>query len=102
MLPVGIVMVCLGSTPLLWGNDWPDYRGPTGQGLVAGGSYPLRWSPTENIAWKQDIPGKGWSSPVVYAGRVFLTTAVPAENKAGSDQSLRALCLDAATGKILW
>ena len=63
------------------------------------GALPTIWSPDKNVAWKQEIPGKGWSSPVVAGGRVYLTTAVPGD---GGDQSLRTLCLDAAKGNIAW
>jgi outer membrane protein assembly factor BamB len=83
-------------------DDWPEFRGPTGQGLVAKGSLPIKWSPTTNVAWKKAIPGKGWSSPVVVKERIYLTTAVPVADSATRDQSLQALCLDARTGKILW
>ena len=85
--------------PLAKADDWPEFRGPTGQGLVGKGSLPTTWSKDKNVVWKQEIPGKGWSSPVVAGGRVYLTTAVPQEN---GDQSLRALCLNAAKGDILW
>jgi outer membrane protein assembly factor BamB len=78
-------------------DDWPEFRGPTGQGHVRGG-LPTEWGPEKNVAWKQDIPGEGWSSPVVCAGRVYLTVAVPGP----TGYSLRALCLDAKDGKILW
>jgi hypothetical protein len=81
-------------------EDWPEFRGPTGQGHYAGKGLPTEWSDTKNVAWKQPVPGKGWSSPIVQAGRVYLTTAVPVEGS--KDQSLRALCLDAASGKLLW
>jgi outer membrane protein assembly factor BamB len=50
------------------------------------------------VTWRKEIPGLGWSSPVVGEGKIFLTTAVPS----GRDQSLRALCLDARTGDVLW
>jgi outer membrane protein assembly factor BamB len=81
------------------GEDWSEFRGPTGQGTYQG-RLPTEWSDTHNVAWKQAIPGKGWSSPVVAGGCIYLTTAVPV---AGSeDLSLRALCLDARTGKVLW
>src|SRR5688572_22628806 len=56
--------------------DWPQFRGPTGQGL-ASGPLPVEWGPDRNVRWKTPIPGLGWSSPVVAGGRVFLTTAVP-------------------------
>jgi outer membrane protein assembly factor BamB len=52
--------------------------------------------------WKQPIPGKGWSSPIIFDGRIYLTAAVPGENEGQAAQSLRVLALDAATGKILW
>jgi outer membrane protein assembly factor BamB len=81
------------------GEDWPEFRGPTGQGL-AQGALPLEWGPAKNVAWKQPIPGSGWSSPVVVAGRVYLTSAVPAGKN--GDQSLQAICLDAKTGKTVW
>lgn len=81
-------------------ENWPEFRGPTGQGTYAGKNLPIEWSKTKNVAWKQAIPGKGWSSPIVQDGRVYLTTAAPiADSK---DLSLRALCLNAADGKILW
>jgi outer membrane protein assembly factor BamB len=80
-------------------GDWPQFRGPTGQGLAIG-ELPTMWSAQKNIVWKQAIPGKGWSSPIVVGGRVYLTTAVPV--KGGEDLSLEALCLDAENGNVLW
>ena len=59
---------------------------------------PTRWSQTENVRWKQAIPGNGWSSPVYLGNQIFLTTAA----SEGASFSLHALSLDAATGKILW
>jgi outer membrane protein assembly factor BamB len=84
------------------GEDWPEFRGPTGQGIIRKGKPPpIEWSPTKDVAWKQPIPGNGWSSPVVAEGRVYLTTSVPKDGPE-NDQSLQALCLDAESGKILW
>ncbi len=85
----------------LGADDWPEFRGPTGMGIARGG-LPMEWGPTRNVVWKQTIPGKGWSSPIVVAGRVYLTTSVPTAGRQDGDQSLRALCLDAQTGKTLW
>ena len=91
------------STGVVRADDWPEFRGPTGQGH-AKGALPTEWGPEKNIAWKRMIPGGGWSSPVVYQGRIYLTTSVPIEKDANENngQSLRALCLDAKTSKILW
>src|SRR3989442_1781042 len=58
-------------------ESWPDFRGPTGQGHYAGKNLPIEWSTTKNVAWKTAIPGKGWSSPIVLAGRVYVTSALP-------------------------
>ncbi len=80
-------------------ENWTEFRGANGQGTSAAKQLPVEWSTTKNVAWKQAIPGEGWSSPVVVDGRVYLTAAVhPDANK----QSLRALCLDARTGKTIW
>jgi outer membrane protein assembly factor BamB len=101
--------VCLLVGLLLtWGTadataeDWPEFRGPTGQGLSSATSLPVNWDVQSNVRWKIAIPGKGWSSPIVHDGHVFLTTAVPSGDDPPRQQSLRALCLDAATGKTLW
>jgi len=55
-------------------GDWPRWRGPNDNGM-ARGDAPLRWSDEEHIAWKAAVPGRGFSSPVVWGDRIFLTTA---------------------------
>src|ERR1043165_8272650 len=82
------------------GENWSEFRGPTGQGHYGGKNLPVEWSTTKNVVWKQPIPGKGWSSPIVLDGRIYLTTAVPIEGS--KDLSLQAICLDAQKGKQLW
>ena len=83
-------------------EDWSEFRGPTGQGHYRGDDLPVTWDAKKNVVWATAIPGKGWSSPVVAAGRVFLTTAVEktSTGKGNSPQSLRFIALDAASGKI--
>jgi outer membrane protein assembly factor BamB len=76
-------------------QEWPQFRGPDGQGHARGEGFPVEWSEARNVAWKTTVPGRGWSSPVVGGGRVWLTTAV----KAGRDTSLRLLAFDAASGQ---
>lgn len=56
-------------------GSWPDWRGPTNNGM-APGDAPLKWSDTEHVAWKVTVPGKGNSSPVIWGDRIFLTTAI--------------------------
>ena len=76
-------------------DDWPEFRGPTGQGHAPDAGVPLTWSETENVTWKVPVPGLGWSSPVVADGRIWLTSAVT-DPVTGS--SLRLLAYDVATG----
>ncbi len=76
-------------------QDWPQFRGPTGQGHAPDAAVPITWSETENVTWKTPVPGRGWSSPVVAGGRIWLTTALT-DTAAGS--SLRLLSYDVRTG----
>jgi outer membrane protein assembly factor BamB len=80
---------------LFLAQDWPEFRGPTGQGLSDQTGLPLTWSETRNVQWKTEIPGRGWSSPAILGDRIWLTTATD------NERSLRAICLDRATGTIL-
>ena len=89
----------LTACPLLRGEDWPEFRGPTGQGTSTAIGLPTEWSATKNVAWKVPVPGAGWSSPAISGGRIFLTTGVP---NASGGVSLRALALDVASGRALW
>jgi outer membrane protein assembly factor BamB len=79
----------------LLGEDWPEFRGPGGQGHSAEKGLPISWSKSKNIAWKTDIPGLGWSSPVIRGEKIWLTTALD------EGRSLRVLCLDRNNGKII-
>lgn len=83
-------------------EDWTQFRGSSGQGVSAEKNLPVEWSTAKNVAWQVSVPGKGWSSPIVFKGRVYLTTAVKPDGAEGKERSLRALCLDAKTGKTLW
>jgi len=80
----------------LLAENWPGWRGPHGDGISSEKNVPIKWSRTENIAWKTAIPGRGLSSPIVWEDRVFLTTCLP-------DREDRLLmCLDRNNGKVLW
>ena len=87
----------LGISPLNAAEtEWPQFRGPTGQGVSAAVKVPTGWNATTHIAWKVAIPGSGWSSPVLSNGRLYLTTATGQPD--GTDVKLHALCIDAASG----
>src|SRR5437016_5951048 len=80
-------------------DSWPEFRGPTGQGISSATNVPVRWSTTNNVVWRTEIPGQGWSSPVVAQGRIYLTTALAGN---GGTVSLEALCINAADGTMRW
>lgn len=75
--------------------EWPQFRGPNGQGHSDAKGLPLTWSETENVTWKTSIPGKGWSSPVIASNQIWMTTSSDDGN------SLRAICVDQSTGQLL-
>lgn len=98
--------------------EWPQFRGPEARGVAENPALPDRWTATENVAWKTDIPGRGWSSPIVTRGRVVLTTVVnQAEGETprkglyfGGDRpeppdsihEWYVICLDLESGEELW
>lgn len=75
---------------------WPRWRGPSGQGVVDGTSYPDRWSETTNVVWRTEVPGRGNSSPIVWGDRIFLTTG-----RTGG-RRLSVLCFRRSDGEFLW
>jgi outer membrane protein assembly factor BamB len=106
------------------GANWPQWRGPSGQGISNEKNLPADWSPTKNIKWKTAIAGRGHSSPIVWGNKIFLTTAVegpivqgakavthfddgkeylhPDSVGADHQHAFMVICLDRDTGKILW
>jgi len=86
--------VALMATLAEAGENWPQFRGPTCDGHSDARGLPRTWSETDHVVWKTPIPGRGWSSPVVWGEQVWLTTAT-------ADGTVRsALCVDRRTGTI--
>lgn len=106
------------SVQVVAADHWPQFRGPNAAGVSTNASLPDKWSATENVAWKTDLPGRSWSSPIVWGDRVFLTAVMnsgeseapkkglyfggerPVPSK--SEHQWKVLCLDLATGKVQW
>ncbi|HEX2342317.1 MAG TPA: PQQ-binding-like beta-propeller repeat protein [Vicinamibacterales bacterium] len=93
-LALAVLICAIGS--VVRGEDWPAFRGPTGQGHSTEQGLPLEWSESRNMVWKVPVPGAGWSSPVVANGRVWVTTTAGDRGR-----SLRALAFDVETGREL-
>ncbi|MBC8868694.1 MAG: PQQ-binding-like beta-propeller repeat protein [Planctomycetes bacterium] len=91
-----VLFLILLSSGWAHAENWPRFRGPTGQGLSSEANLPLHWSPSSNVVWKTAIPGIGWSSPIVWDDRIFLTSTTE------DGVSCRVFCIDRSSGKMLW
>ena len=98
--PFGCLVIATLLCNAAAADDWPQFRGPTGDGHSDASNVPIRWSSTENVKWKTAIPGSGWSSPILKSGRAYLTTAT--EDDKSASISLRAVCIDTGNGHIVW
>ena len=107
-------------------SNWPQWRGPDGRGVSEEKNLPAEWTGTKNVKWKTPISGRGHSSPIIWGKKIFLTTALDGETipgrtpgvthklSDGSDfvhpdavganlkHTFKVVCIDRATGKILW
>ena len=81
---------------LIRAENWPGWRGPSGDGISAGKGIPTKWSSKENIAWRIAVPGEGHSSPIVWGDKVFLTSSLTEKNKR------ILLCIDRLSGQTVW
>jgi outer membrane protein assembly factor BamB len=91
-----LMLALLGGAPGVRADQWPMWRGPRLDGHSDEKNLPVKWSATENVAWKTPIPGRGHSSPIVWGDRVFLTTAIE------RDQKRMLMCLDRRNGQVMW
>jgi outer membrane protein assembly factor BamB len=109
------VLPCVSSNAIA--ADWPQFRGPLGNGHAAGADVPAEWGETQHVAWKSPVPGEGHSSPVVAGDQIWLTTSLvetlsaeeqkkrlaiepnPNGLEVAASVSLRAVCFDANTGE---
>ncbi|MEO2035082.1 MAG: PQQ-binding-like beta-propeller repeat protein [Planctomycetaceae bacterium] len=112
-----VLMICCSAMAAAADQNWPQFRGPQARGVSDNDQLPVKWSATENVEWKRDVPGRGWSSPIVWGDRVFLTSAI---NSAESEKPKKGLyfggnrpkpqsnfrwmvyCLDLHSGNIVW
>lgn len=90
-----LVLLCVVYVSATQAADWPQFRGPGGQGHSDATNLPLTWSETENITWKVPVAGLGWSSPAIQGDQIWITSAVD------EGKTLHAIALDRATGKSL-
>jgi outer membrane protein assembly factor BamB len=128
---IGILLIMLVGTPLLADDaaeealkNWPQWRGPTWNGVASHADPPVSWSETENLRWKTPIEGRGHGTPIIWGDRIFLLTAIPLDKEmpipdvipagtpnTGFDddailkwkpQRFAIMCIDRTTGKLRW
>jgi outer membrane protein assembly factor BamB len=96
LFPLAVFTVAmLSSAALTAAENWPQFRGPGGDGQSAATGLPVKFSETENVKWKTAIHGKAWSSPVIWGAQIWLTTATE------DGTALGVVCVDMDSGKVL-
>lgn len=114
LMPAALVLISavLPPAPSFAGN-WPQWRGPHHNGISDSEAPPTSWSETENIVWKTELPWWSGSTPAVWGDRIFVASPARSEHKPGEPatwegehdpggSTLHLICLDRATGEILW
>lgn len=99
--PVMAVVVCVWLNSSLPAADWPRFRGPTGEGLSVDAEVPTEWSDDDNLKWRLEMPGKGFSSPIVVGDYVFVTCYSDADGDL-ANLKRHLLCVNRHTGKVVW
>jgi outer membrane protein assembly factor BamB len=94
-IALAATLLSLANSPAR-GENWPRFRGPTGQGISTDKHLPTTWSATRNLAWKTEIAGEGWSSPIVWEKQVFVTSTEE------HGRSCHVISVDRDSGEVLW
>ena len=107
LVACAVICACLlGLTAVASAADWPQFRGPTGQGTSPDKGLPVAWSEQNNILWKAELPGAGASTPITLGDRVFLTSYagfnVPGQPGEMDRLKRHVLALSLTDGKLLW
>ncbi len=119
-----VTVLSVGSTHANDENNWPGLGGPSGNRISTETDLPIEWGPEKNVAWKTPIPGRGYSSPVIWGDRIFVTTAIKGDEVPGHEvaqhilgggpwvhpdsvdgtfvHQYRVVALDVNGGDILW
>ena len=110
-----LLLLLVNRASLCLAEEWPQFRGPRADGLSPSQSLPVEWNAEKNIAWKADVTGLGWSSPIVWGGKIFLTSAARTagdeppqvglylgKSRGQGEHRFLVACYDFESGKKLW
>jgi len=94
----------------LHAQNWPQWRGPLGTGVVPSGNPPVEWSEEHNVRWKIRLSGTGYSTPVIWGNNIFVSAAIPSETSTlsgrrvtpGKPVKFIVMAVDRTNGKVLW
>ncbi len=98
--------ITIGGSRVVSAQNWPQFRGPGGQGVSAETDLPTAWT-AANVVWRTPLPGPGHSSPVIWNDRIFVTAYRPPEGRlrryfTTAGGKLFVVCLDKASGRVVW
>ena len=96
LLSFVILIIILGSVQVTRGQNWPCFRGPSGDGTSPETNLPVKWDSVTNVLWKCRVPGIGYASPVIWKDRLFTVTGL-----AETHEKI-LLCYNCKNGDLLW
>lgn len=96
LISLVLFLLIINSNSVINSQNWPNWRGPNGDGTSSDTNVPVKWDSVSNVVWKTPVKGKGYSSPVIWGDYLFMTTAVQ-----GTHEKI-LLCYDCKSGKLLW
>src|ERR1051326_7092572 len=94
--PCLLIALAVSTIVPVSGGNWPNWRGPEGNGASPEKNLPLKWSEKENVRWRVELPGPGNASPIVWNDRVFVSQSIEKEHRR------TLICFDRTTGRLLW
>lgn len=91
-----LILLTINTVSVTQAQNWPCWRGPNGDGTSMETNLPTRWDSITNVVWKIPVPGKGYSSPIIWNNKLFITSAFL------ESQEKVLLCYDCKSGNLLW
>jgi len=98
---VAAVFLTLLANAAFAADAWPGFRGPRDNGIAESTTAPITWDRKTNIAWRTELPGQGWSSPVIGEGVIYVSAAIPRSDDPTSDYDLALILVSVDSGEVI-